>query len=268
MPNDLSLGLFARWSTLLQAVFFTSLLSCPLHGQTETGPPNTHDQPNSAGVAAAIAAVKSGDFMLIQVEAIAGAHAVQAIPSLEEQFAASHDVDVKGKIASALVRLGDEKSTYWDFLTVEVKEALKSDAPSQLRSDSQLGLSSEYIEWARVHNQSTEEAVGITFQQVIAVEYLAQTKNARAIPLLREALKSNNYLIQAYAAMGLAELQDKDSIDLIIEACKTSSTVAAAVMARALVDFDEPRAQKAVDLYLPKNYADAFRASRLRRETP
>jgi HEAT repeats len=267
MPNDLRMGALPEWRILFQTAFFLSLLIYPLHGQVETSPPSTHDQPDSANVAEAVAAVKSGKFTLIQVETIS-AHAVQAIPSLEEQFATSHDVDVKGKIASALIRLGDEKSTYWDFLTGRVSDALKSDAPSQLRSDSQLGLSSQYIEWARLNNLSTEEAIDRTFQQVIAVEYLAQTKNARAIPLLREALKSNNSLIQANAAMGLAELQDKDSIDLIIEACKTSSPVAAAVMARALIDFDEPRAQKAVDLYLPKNYADAFRASRQKRKTP
>jgi hypothetical protein len=54
-------------------------------------------------------------------------------------------------------------------------------------------------------------------------------------------LKSRNYMIQSYAALGLAKLRDKDSIPLIIEAGKTMSRGGALFVATALLFFDDPR---------------------------
>jgi hypothetical protein len=52
--------------------------------------------------------------------------------------------------------------------------------------------------------------------------------------------------------MGLAKLQDKDSIPLIIEACEKVSRERALMMAIALVYFDDPRAQAAAETLLDK----------------
>ena len=80
-------------------------------------------------VANAIGEVKSGNFALITVERIAEAHAVDAIPVLKEQFVLSKDDLEKGKIAAALVRLGDKDNTYWDYLVAGANAALDSDLP-------------------------------------------------------------------------------------------------------------------------------------------
>lgn len=80
-------------------------------------------------VANALGRVTRGDFSLADVEQLANAGAVQAIPDLKKQFALSHDEVTKGKIASALVKLGDKDDTYWDYLVKEATPAIESDAP-------------------------------------------------------------------------------------------------------------------------------------------
>jgi HEAT repeat protein len=57
------------------------------------------------------------------------------------------------------------------------------------------------------------------------------------------------------AADGLARARDKDSVPLIIDACKNASPDVASGIAQALVYFDDPRAQNAVDQYLSKEAA-------------
>ncbi len=66
-------------------------------------------------------------------------------------------------------------------------------------------------------------------------------------------------MIEIAAAMGLAEIGDKGSILLIIEACKKAPTEAAAVLARSLVYFDDDAAQSAVDQFVAKDVAKLYR---------
>jgi HEAT repeat protein len=69
-------------------------------------------------------------------------------------------------------------------------------------------------------------------------------------------------MIEIAAAMGLAEIQDKDSIPLIIEACDRAPAEAASSIAEALVYFDDPEAQGAVGRYIRKDVAKALREER------
>jgi hypothetical protein len=76
-------------------------------------------------------------------------------------------------------------------------------------------------------------------------------------------------MIEMVAAQGLAEMQDKDSIALIIDACKRSPAEAAAVTAESLVYFDDAEAQSAVDIYIPKDRAKVLREARAQgKKTP
>src|ERR1700722_9501752 len=104
--------------------FLVACLSLPLVARGQQGRLDSPDK-----VASAIAEVKSGKFALVTVERVAEAHAVEAIPVLEEQFALSKDDLEKGKIAAALVRLGDKDNTYWDYLVAGANAALDSDLP-------------------------------------------------------------------------------------------------------------------------------------------
>jgi hypothetical protein len=201
------------------------------------------------------------------VEQLAQAKAVQAIPMLEEKFVSTQDALDRAHIASALVRLGDKDDTYWDFLAKQAALAVESDAPSQAKYDSQgklvPGPAQEFIAWAKAHNMTTDLALEAAMYRLPgSVLFLAETGDPRGTSLLRRALSSPNFMIQTYAAQGLAQLQDKDSIPLVIDACRRAPAEAATAIADSLVYFDNAAAQSAVDTYIPKDRAKILREAR------
>lgn len=216
-----------------------------------------------ANIPDAIAKVKSGHFAGIHVDLIARGHAVEAIPILQEQYSHVEDPLLKAKIASALVKLGDKDETYWNFLVKLATDAVESNMPDLMAYDSQGKVvqspSPEFIAWAEANSIKSEEQLNLLRG---AVGFLALTGDARAVPLLRRALSSSNYLIVNLASEGLAEIGDKESIPLIIEACKRAPADSAAAIAEALVYFDDPRAQEAVDQFIPKDRAKIYRDGR------
>jgi HEAT repeats len=256
------------------------LVCCVLLAGVTSGQ-TVQDQPRKrlyevdrANVADAIAKVKSGDFAGVHVDLIGRAGAVEAIPILREQFVRIQDPLDKAKIAQVLIKLGDKDDTYWDFLVKLATPALESDAPDFMSYDSQgksvPGPSPEFVAWAEAHNlphsSAGEDSVYVLPGKV---GLLGLTGDSKAIPLLRRALSSPNHMIETMAALGLAEIQDKDSIPLIIEACKRAPAEAAAVMAESLVYFDDAEAQRAVDTYIPKDAAKVFRQARAQgKKTP
>jgi len=72
--------------------------------------------------------VQSGDFSLHAVEEIVQAGAVQALPALREQFARAQDPLTKGKLASALLKLGDHEETYWQYLVQQALPVIETNA--------------------------------------------------------------------------------------------------------------------------------------------
>ena len=230
---------------------------------------------NLGTVAEAIQKVKQGSFYGPHVEEIAEAGAVEAIPALKEQFAhsvdASHKDDLdpgnKEEIASALVRLGEKDDIYWDFLVKQATEAVDSDAPFPREFDSKGKMlddhfSPAFLQWAKQHSLSPGDAGEmVVYRFPGKLLMLAETGDPRGIPLLRRAMSSPNYMIQVMAAKGLAKLQDKDSIPLIIAACGNSPWAAPAI-AQALIYFDDPQAQSTAEKYLPKQMFEALREAR------
>jgi len=194
---------------------------------------------------------------------------VQAIPTLKEKFARSKDLLTKEHVASALVSLGDTKDVYWDFLVKQATVAIESAIPDFIGYDSQgkavPGPSPEFTAWAQAHSLSVSAAGQQALLYFGAVLILATTRDLRAVPLLRQALSAPNYMIQTAAADGLAAVQDRGSIPLIIDACKRAPAESGAVIARSLVYFDDPEAQAAVDKYVPKDSAKALREDRAQR---
>jgi HEAT repeat protein len=166
---------------------------------------------------------------------------------LKQNFVNTQDERHKAQIASALIGLGDKENIYWDFLLRQAISALESDASSAAKYDSQgkpiEGPSPEDA-WAK------QDAI---FNKVLM---LAETGDLRGVPFLQRVLSSPNSDIQLIAAGGLARARDKDSVPLIIDACKNASPdVASALASQVLVYFDDPRAQSAVDQYLSKEAA-------------
>jgi hypothetical protein len=246
-----------------------ALLAAGVYGQqTQSDANKPGTAPDKAEVSEAIAKVKSGDFAPVDVETIASAGAVKAIPTLKEQFARSHDWLAKAKLASAVIRLGgDQDDIYWEFLVKQATLTVESDAPDFMNIDPQAktsaGPSPEFTAWANAHKLDVQEA-GRDAMYLLPgrIMLLSSTGDRRAIPLLRQGLLSPNHQIEYVAALGLAELQDKDSIPFILQACKIAPEAVAPAIAESLVYFDDPEAQKAVDTYVPKERARILREAR------
>jgi hypothetical protein len=240
-------------------IFGCQLLPRLAHGQAMQKTPTELDD--------AITSVKSGNFSPRDVVVIANAGAaVQAIPALEEQFKRATDVDTKVSIASGLVKLRDRDNTYWNFLLEQATLAADGDIPDPAYSQAQGKMtvpSPELQAWADAHNVS----VNIAWQHASIdipgkVLQLATTGDPRGVPLLRRALQSHNYLTVAWAAKGLAQIQDKQSIPLIIAAAQKAPAGYNSLIAESLVYFDDTQAQSAVDQLMPKEKATMFREAR------
>jgi hypothetical protein len=213
-------------------------------------------QPADHAVENSIAKVRQGRFSVGDIDLVARSGAAKAIPDFKAQFAQTHDVVTKEAIASALVRLGDKEDSYWNFLVDHAKTAIESDMPFPTRFDLQgriveNQLSPAFVSWTKAHNIPTAAAAETQFFSLPSnVNYLAATNDPRGKALLRTALLSPNYLIQAIAARALARLHDIDSVPLIIEACKKAPSAMAPGIASALVFFDDPQAQRALETYI------------------
>jgi HEAT repeat protein len=176
----------------------------------------------------------------------AATHPAETVAILKENFGNTQDERRKAEIASALIGLGDKEDIYWDFLLRMATSLLEGEASSAVKNDAQgkpiEGPSPEDA-WAK------QDAIFNKMRTFI--EIVAETRDPRGVRLLRRALSSPNSDFQQIAAAGLARARDKDSIPLIIDACKNASPdVASAFASNALVYFDDPRAQSAVDRYL------------------
>jgi len=204
----------------------------------------------------AMEALRSGDYFPADVHLLADVGAVQAVPELEKQFQMTDDALLKPSVASALVRLGDKRPVYWDYLVEKATEAIDSDAPYPAKCDADgklvPGVSPEFANWAKAHTMSVDSAVNdAALLLPSAVLLLGDTLDPRAIPLLRRGLDSPNFMIQADAAMALADLHDKASIAMIIQACRRAPADTAFAIADALLHFDDPEAQRAANEFRP-----------------
>ena len=206
-----------------------------------------------------------------EVEELAKAGAVEAIPTLEEKFGQirggpskypSWNVLMKAHVASALVRLGDKKQIYWDYLVKQATLAVENDAPNPSTYDSKGKsiYSPAFIAWVKAHKLG-HPGVLDEYELMLPgpVLLLGWTGDRRAVPVLRRGLLSPNYLVEFASAQGLAQIGDKASVPFIIEACKKAPRHEASAIALQLLYFNSPEAQKAVDEYVPKEDAKAHR---------
>jgi hypothetical protein len=221
----------------------------------------------------AIELLKSGDDSGTWLEMIARAKAQEAVPVLEERFASSEDRATKAHIASVLVRLGEADGTYWDYLTRFATEAIESDAPEVEQYDQDGKPSNDpspaFVSWAKANHIRLEAAEDDSMRLYpAAVAFLGMTGDPRSAPLLRRGLLSPNYRVEWLAARGLAQAKDSDSVSLIIAASNRATPAWQGMIARSLVYFDDPDAQRAVDQYVPKDVAKDLRAERASGKTP
>ena len=179
------------------------------------------DEVLSLKVRSVIDSLKQGVYGPATQEQIAEAQAGQLVPILETRFVTSQDAVVKARVARALVDLGDKGNAYWDFLVQQAKLAIESDAPSsQCYSSTNCTGHSAYVAWARAHNVPEDTKAEMELQWLLEERVQLVFGDPRGISLLREALKSPNINVVWAGADGLTRAHDKDSIPLIVEACK------------------------------------------------
>lgn len=233
-----------RFTVLRHALFFL-VLSASVFSQEKTA---------KSGVDDAINEIKQGQVTPVALQRIARAGAAEAVPLLHEQFVKTEDDLLKTAIASTLVRLGDKEQTYWEFLESHAREAVQNDAPFPYEVQGgivQKKYSQEFLEWAKAKELDAQSAAMAQMRTLPAeITLLAATGDPRGLEVLRKAMSSRNYLIQAVAAKGLAKLQDTDSIPLIIASCKRAPSEAAALIARSLVFFNNTQAQSASETFI------------------
>jgi len=211
--------------------------------------------------------VKSGNFLLNDVEAIAAAPQSTrdaVIPSLEVEFATSQDAWTKQEVATSLVRLGDKDDTYWNFLVALAIPAAEDDAPFPVQVDQNGHFakkpSPDFVRWAADRHLELGDALEHETLDVPGDIFdLGFTRDPRAVSILQMALASPNYLVEAAAAEGLAAMGNRASVPLIIEACSRAPADAAAAIAMHLASFPGKDAQQAFDLYVPKDLQAAAR---------
>lgn len=248
-----------------------SLLICCAQAQTTQPAAGKLQQAQKAtDIEDAIASVKNGVFTFNDIEVIAAAPAdarMAALPVLESQFGSSTEVVDKERIAGALLRLGDKNGTYWTFLAAKAGAAADDDAPFflDLNQNGQVSatLAPDFLRWAADRHIPTSDAFNLVeYMDPSAIDILGYTQDQRAIPILRRALSSPNFFVEASAAKGLANIHDVDSVPLIIGACSRAPAEMAARIALPLAYFDEKEAQRAVELYVPTEEAANARRAR------
>jgi hypothetical protein len=209
----------------------------------------------------AINEVKQGNYAYVRQITVEAGQA-RAIPILEDLFAHAGNADTKPWIASELVRLGDKDNSYWNFVAEQAREALENSPPDFLNFDQEgngtAGPSPEFVAWAKAHHVTVES---VAFEAVYPIKFgiLIATDDPRAIPLLRRGLLAPNHQVEAIAAAGLASLKDKDSIPLIVEACKRAPKDARFAIAMSLLQLHDPEAQSAAAPYLPEDLVKKLR---------
>ena len=221
MKSEMSIGqrhLRGVMSEVLHAAVWCALLAGVGYGQTSQ---DQVDEVLSPKVRSVIDFLKQGTYGPAAQEQIAEAEAGQLVPMLEARFVTSQDADVKARVARALVDIGDKGNAYWDFLVEQAKLAIESDVPSsRCFSSTNCTGHAEYVVWARAHHVSEDTQAEMELHWRLEEKVGLLSGDPRGIPLLREALKSGNINVVSTGADALTHAYDKDSIPLIVEACK------------------------------------------------
>jgi hypothetical protein len=188
------------------------------------------------------------------------------VPELNGAFNHVADPEEKGIIASFLLSSGISDSRYFEYLASRARAALEHPVPSPLLFDAQGNLvkgkfNPRYLSWCKKRRIAPDSfAYKALYGPAGEVYSLAASGDPRGFDLLLEALRSDNYVLAAIAAKGLAKIHDSKAIDPLIEACKKAPPDGAEAIAWGLVYFDDPKAQTAAEkFFVHKSALDAVR---------
>ena len=244
------------------------LLSPALVGQsTREGSARTEPPSDQKAASEAMTELKAGEVNLVHLHVLGRTGSVEAVPYLEKEFANTTETIKKTALARVLVQLKDTNGVYWDYLVNSVDYILNLNEPDLSAYDSEgkaiPGPSAAFIAWAKAKRLDLVEAEqDALITHPAQVLYLGLTGDQHAVPLLRRALESHNYFIEARAARGLAAIGDSFSVPLIIQAVSHAPADPAGAIAQSLLYFDDPDAQYTFNLYVPKEIAQGLREAK------
>jgi HEAT repeat protein len=109
-------------------------------------------------------------------------------------------------------------------------------------------INPDFLEWCKNNSLSKEKALGDQLNSFPAeLLFMASTGDSRGLQILRRGLQSQNHGVRAVSAAGLATLQDRNSIPLIIEAAGKAPQEARWPIAQHLLSFEDHNADKAAE---------------------
>jgi hypothetical protein len=174
----------------------------------------------------------------------------------------------KESVCYTLLKMGEIDDVCRDFLSQLGQTVVDSDIPEPYFYDEKGHLKSQdltpdFIEWAKKHNRSPgsvleERETTLPMEMFV----IAFSGDRSAIPLLRKGLSSSNRVIQLYCAQGLALLQDKDSIKLIIDAAQRLPRNKQWMIGKSLLYLNDPAATAAGE----EMFADKAQLEQMREE--
>lgn len=175
------------------------------------------------------------------------------ILQLERAFAREDRELTRQFLAAALVSLGDSHPEYFNSSRAAI--AVASDLPfpielgNRTRPDVGVGVyKGEFLSWIRRHGNKLEPALWqAAFDLLGAVEALGEAADRRSRPILLRGLKSPNVLVVFEAALGLARLQETGCVPSIISAAKRMSGEERKLIAKTLLYFADPAAQRGAE---------------------
>lgn len=126
----------------------------------------------------------------------------------------------KAQIAQVLVKLKEPDDLYWNYLVQIITPILDNPSPSPIATDLQgkelPGISPAFEAW--VDANKLDPPIALQNATIVHPGYmllLGLTDDPRAIPLLRRAVSSPNYIIAVQASEALAQLKDEDGAPLL-----------------------------------------------------
>jgi len=177
------------------------------------------------------------------------------ITPLAQVFERSTAKRVRQFIALTLLLHGQSDEVYLNELLKFAREAITTTAPRPYEDDEQ-GNSikgrrrMEFDQWCERNALQISRCLEMVGDHPLDVLWLAQAKDRRAIPVLRQGLSVENPVTVEMAVRGLAWLSDTDSIPLIATNLLRFRPQRAQAIAAAMADFDDTRVAPLLDRFV------------------
>jgi len=186
------------------------------------------------------------------------------MPALKLAFEHGKTAEEKQWIAATLLRLGENSSTYFDYLAGLAKEAIEDRTPFFIKYDNagnaiEGQFDTGFLNWCAQNHKDPREIARIQFSVYLKdVRMLAYAQDPRAVELLRLGLESPNELVVVYSVEGLGRLHDGAALPLIAKALDHAQNGARTAIAEQLCWFRLPEAERLMERFIPDPHVRDF----------